>query len=69
MEVEYELQLASTLTNSDIERLILLEKLTEARLRRLIAERDLAQQQVGCAVTPGEGAVSYRSPQFVDETE
>lgn len=69
MEVEYELQLASTLTNSDIERLILLEKLTEARLRRLIAERDLAQQQVGGAVSPGEGAVSYRSPQFVDETE
>lgn len=66
MEVEYELQLASTLTNSDIERLILLEKLTEARLRRLIAERDLAQQQVGGVV---EGAVSYRSPQFVDETE
>ncbi|KAL0634414.1 hypothetical protein Q9L58_006662 [Maublancomyces gigas] len=40
--VEHELQLASTLTNSDIERLILLEKLTEARLRRQIAERDLA---------------------------
>lgn len=68
MRMEHELQLASTVTHSDIERLILLEKLTEARLRRQIAERDLAQR-VGGIANLGECAVGCRSPRFVDGTE